>query len=137
MTAPIVSQIYVNLPVKDLKASVAFFAKLGFTFNADFTNDSGACMILNENIYAMLLAESFFQTFIDKKIADAKTTTEVLNCIALASQEAVDKMVADATSAGGRPHREPKDHGFMYQHAFEDIDGHIWELVYLQPAPKA
>ncbi len=137
MTAPIVSQIYVNLPVKDLKASMAFFTKLGFTFNADFTNDSGACMIMGENIYAMLLAESFFKTFTDKQIANAKTTTEVLNCIALSSQEAVDKMVADATAAGGRAPGPVKDHGFMYQHSFEDIDGHVWELVYFRPAPKA
>lgn len=125
MTALPVSQIFVNLPVQDLKASMAFFAKLGFGFNADFTNDSGACMIMGENIYAMLLTQDFFQTFIDKTIADAKTTTEVLNCIALTSREAVDKMVAAAKAAGGRAHREPKDHGFMYQHAFEDIDGHI------------
>ena len=137
MTALPVSQIFVNLPVQNLKASMAFFAKLGFTFNADFTNDSGACMVMGENIYAMLLTRDFFQTFVDKTIADAKTTTEVLNCVALGSREAVDKMVADAAAAGGRAHREPKDHGFMYQHAFEDIDGHIWELVYLRPTPAA
>ncbi len=129
----IAKQIYVNLPVKDLKMSVDFFAKLGFTFNAEFTNDDAACMIVGENIYAMLLVEKFFQTFTGKALADATKITEVINCIALDSQEAVDKMVADAVTAGGTAPSEVKDHGFMYQHGFEDIDGHIWELVYLRP----
>jgi len=127
-------QIYVNLPVKDLKASVDFFTKLGFTFNAEFTNDQGTCMIVGENIYAMLLVESFFQTFTGKPVADATKSTEVINCIALSSQEAVDGMVKAAVAAGGAAPSEVKDHGFMYQHGFEDLDGHIWELVYMRPA---
>jgi predicted lactoylglutathione lyase len=136
-SAPIASQIFVNLPVKDLKRAVDFFAKLGFTFNADFTDDKATCMIVGDNIYAMLLTESFFQTFTGKPVADARTSTEVLTCIALASREAVDKMVADAVTAGGAAPRPAKDHGFMYQHGFEDLDGHIWELVYLRPAEPA
>ena len=130
----IAKEIYVNLPIKDLKRSVGFFAKLGFTFNAEFTNDQATCIIVGENIYAMLLIESFFQTFTDKPLADATKTTEVINCIALASQEAVDKMVADAVKAGGAAQGTVKDHDFMYQHGFADLDGHIWELVYLRPA---
>lgn len=129
----VVKEIYVNLPVKDLKASVDFFAKLGFTFNAEFTNDKATCMIVGENIYAMLLVEEFFQTFTGKPLADATKSTEVINCIALESQEAVDKMVSDAVKAGGAAPSAVKDHGFMYQHGFEDLDGHIWELVYLRP----
>jgi predicted lactoylglutathione lyase len=133
----IAKQIYVNLPVKDLQRSVDFFTKLGFTFNAEFTNDKATCMIVGENISAMLLVESFFQTFTGKPVADATKSTEVINCIALNSQEAVDGMVKAAVAAGGVAPSEVKDHGFMYQHGFEDIDGHIWELVYLRPAPTA
>lgn len=129
----IATQIYVNLPIKDLKKSVEFFTKLGFTFNAEFTNDKATCMIVGENIYAMLLTESFFQTFTGKPIADATKSTEVINCIALESKEAVDNMVKAAVAAGGAAPRPVTDHGFMYQHGFEDIDGHIWELVYMRP----
>ncbi len=130
----IATQIFVNLPIKDLDRSVEFFTKLGFTFNAEFTNEKATCMIVGENIYAMLLVENFFQTFTGKPVADATKSTEVINCIALASQEAVDKMVADAVKAGGTAPSDVKDHGFMYQHGFEDLDGHIWELVYMRPA---
>jgi predicted lactoylglutathione lyase len=137
MTATIAKQIYVNLPIKDLKKSVAFFTKLGFTFNAEFTNEQATCMIVGENIFAMLLVESFFKTFTGKPVADATKSTEVINCIALDSQEAVDGMVKAAVAAGGTAPSEVKDHGFMYQHGFEDIDGHIWELVYMRPAPTA
>jgi predicted lactoylglutathione lyase len=133
----IAKQIYVNLPIKDLKKSVDFFTKLGFTFNADFTDDKATCMIVGENIYAMLLTEGFFKTFTSKPLIDAKKNTEVINCIALDSQEAVDGMVKAAVAAGGTAPSEVKDHGFMYQHGFEDIDGHIWELVYLRPTPTA
>lgn len=133
----IAKQIYVNLPIKDLKKSVDFFTKLGFTFNAEFTDDKATCMIVGENIYAMLLTEGFFKTFTSKALVDAKKSTEVINCIALDSQEAVDGMVKAAVAAGGSAPSEVKDHGFMYQHGFEDIDGHIWELVYLRPAPTA
>lgn len=129
----IATQIYVNLPIKDLKRSVEFFTKLGFTFNAEFTNDKATCMIVGENIYAMLLTESFFQTFTGKPVADATKTTEVINCIALESEKAVDSMVKAAVAAGGAAPRPATDHGFMYQHGFEDIDGHIWELVYMRP----
>lgn len=129
-------QIFVNLPVKDLNKSKAFFAALGYTFNPQFTNDDAACMIIAENsIYAMLLTEKFFKTFIDKPIANAHDTTEVLNCLSCDSREEVDTLVAKALAAGGKAPRAPQDHGFMYAHGFEDLDGHIWELAYMRGAP--
>lgn len=124
-------QIYVNLPVKNLERTKSFFASLGFTFNAQFTDDKAACMVVADDIYVMLLVESFFQTFTSKPIADAGKVTEVLVCLSCDSREQVDEMVAKAVAAGGKMPREPQDHGFMYAHAFEDLDGHIWELVYM------
>ena len=129
-------QIYVNLPVRDLKRSKEFFASLGFAFEPKFSNEQGACLIIEGNIYAMLLEEAFFKTFIDKPLADAKQTTGVLVCLSCDSREQVDQTVAKAAKAGGKPHRKPQDHGFMYQHAFEDPDGHIWELVHMQGSPQ-
>ncbi len=126
-------QIYVNLPVKDLEQSKAFFSKLGFTFNAEFTNESGAGMVVADNIFVMLLAEPFFATFTAKPIADAKSSTEVLVCLSCDSRAQVDELVRLASSAGGSVPRSPQDHGFMYGHGFEDLDGHIWELVYMSP----
>ena len=124
-------QIYVNLPCKELPRSMAFFKALGFEFNAEFTNDQGACMIVGENIYAMLLAQEFFKTFTAKPIADASRSTEVLVCISCDSRAEVDDLVRKAVSAGGVAPRAAVDHGFMYQHGFEDLDGHIWELVHM------
>lgn len=124
-------QIYVNLPVKDLERSKSFFASLGYTFNAQFTNEQGACMVVSDDIYVMLLAESFFQTFTHKRVADAREVTEVLVCLSCRSREELDGLVARAVSAGGTAPREPKDYGFMYSHGFEDPDGHIWELVHM------
>lgn len=124
-------QIYVNLPVKDLARSRAFFAGLGFDFNAQFSNDQGACMIIGENIFAMLLAEPFFQGFTSKPISNARETTEVLTCLSCESREEVDALVAKALAAGGRAPNPKQDHGFMYGHGFEDLDGHVWELSYM------
>ena len=125
--------IFVNLPVKDLKKSVTFFTRLGFTFNPEFTDENATCMIVGENIFVMLLVESFFKTFIKKEICDATKSTEVLVCVSLESRAKVDEMAAAAVAAGGATPNEPKDHGFMYQHGFEDLDGHLWELVYMEP----
>lgn len=126
-------QIYVNLPVRNLAASRQFFASLGFEFNPQFSDDNAACMIVSpDHIYVMLLVEPFFQTFIDKKIADARTSTEVLLCLSRGSRAAVDDTVAKALAAGGSAPRAPQDHGFMYQHSFEDLDGHLWELAYME-----
>jgi predicted lactoylglutathione lyase len=128
-------QIFVNLACRDLKRSKAFFESLGFTFNPTFTNDSGACMVIGENIFAMLLAEEFFRSFTHKAIADATKTTEVLTCLSCGSRDEVDTLVAKARAAGGAVPREPQDHGFMYAHGFEDLDGHIWELVHMTGEP--
>lgn len=127
-------QIFVNLPVKDLARSRAFFARLGFTFNEQFSNDDGACLILGENIFAMLLAERFFQTFTGKPVADASETTEVLTCLSCESRAEVDALVAKAIDAGGRAPNPKRDHGFMYGHGFEDLDGHVWELAWMDRA---
>lgn len=125
-------QIFVNLPVKDLAKSKAFFNQLGFHFNPQFTNEQGACMVIHEgSIHAMLLVEPFFQGFTKKAIADASKTTEVLVCLSCESREEVDQMVAKALAAGGRAPNPVQDHGFMYGHGFEDLDGHLWELVYM------
>ena len=129
-------QIFVNLPVRDLQRSKDFFASLGFTFDAKFTNENGASMVVADNIYTMLLEKEFFRTFIDRPLADAKKETGVLVCLSCDSRAQVDETVAKATKAGGKPHRKAQDHGFMYQHAFEDPDGHIWELVHMQGSPQ-
>ena len=128
-------QIFVNLPVRELERSKAFFSKLGFKFNTEFTNDKGACMVVEENIYVMLLTEPFFKSFINREVADARKTTEVLVCLSCGSDSEVKDLVAKAAANGGKPARAPQDHGFMYQHAFEDPDGHIWELVHMRGKP--
>jgi uncharacterized protein len=126
-------KIFVNLPVKDLESSKAFFGVLGFSFNPQFTNDSGACMVIADDIYAMLLTEGFFQTFTRKPVADATRSTEVLVCLSCESRAEVDELTRKAVAAGGKAPNAPQDHGFMYGHGFEDLDGHIWELVYMEP----
>lgn len=128
------TQIFVNLPVKDLQKSIDFFTRLGFTFNPQFTDENATCMIVGENISVMLLVEKFFSTFTPKKICDTQKYTEVLVCISAESRDDVDTMVHQAIAAGGTMPNEPKDYGFMYQHGFQDLDGHLWELVYMEPA---
>jgi predicted lactoylglutathione lyase len=128
------TQIFVNLPIKNMERSQAFFKALGYSFNPQFTNEQGACMVISDTIYVMLLVEPFFQTFTGKAIADAKKTTEVLVCLSCESRAAVDDMVRKAKAAGGTVPRQPQDHGFMYGHGFEDLDGHIWEVMYMDPA---
>ncbi len=124
-------QIFVNLPVKDLQRSVAFFAHLGYEFNPELTDENATCMIVGENIFVMLLVESFFKTFTRKEICDATRSTEVLVCLSCESRAEVDELVAKAVVAGGATPNESKDYGFMYQHGFEDLDGHAWELMYM------
>ncbi len=128
-------QIFVNLPVKDLNRAKAFFGELGFSFNPQFTDDKAACMIVSDDIYVMLLVEEFFKTFTPKAVADASKVTEVLVCLSCGSRDELETMVRKAVASGGRTPREPQDHGFMYQHAFEDPDGHIWELVHIMETP--
>jgi len=126
-----VKQIFVNLPIKDLAASQEFFSKLGFTFNEAFTDENAACMMIGENMFAMLLLENFFQTFTKKEIADTTMVTEVLTALSLEDKEAVDEMLAKGIEAGGTEAREPQDHGFMYSRSLEDLDGHIWEFFWM------
>ncbi len=129
------TQIYVNLPVKDLERSKAFFGALGFSFNPQFSDQNAACMIVNPDACVMLLAEPFFQGFTRKPVSSARDSTEVLVCLSRDSRAAVDEMVAKAREAGGSVPAEPRDYGFMYQHGFEDPDGHIWELAYMASMP--
>ncbi len=125
------TQIFVNLPVRDLDKSMAFFAKLGFAFNPQFTDEKAACMIIGENIYAMLLVEPFFKTFTRKEIVNAHKGTEVLIALDAASRDEVKEMVKKAIEAGGLSYMEPQDHGWMYQHSFADLDGHQWEILFM------
>lgn len=128
-------QIFVNLPVRNLERSRAFFTALGFTFNPQFSNEQGACMVVAEgSSHVMLLAEPFFQTFTKKPVADARKGTEVLVCLSCASRAEVDELVRKALAAGGTAPNPPQDHGFMYGHGFEDLDGHGWELAWMDPS---
>lgn len=124
-------QIFVNLPIQNMERSQAFFKSLGYSFNPQFTNDMGACLVLGENLFAMLLVESFFQTFTKKQIADAHQSVEVLVCLSCSSRAEVDELVRKATAAGATVPNPPQDHGFMYTHGFDDLDGHTWELAYM------
>ena len=125
------TQIFVNLPVKNLQESINFFTKLGFTFNQQFTDDKATCMIIAENIFAMLITEERFREFTKKPISDANKNTEVLIALDAESREKVDEMVRNAVDAGGSLYMEPKDHGWMYYHSFADLDGHQWEIIYM------
>lgn len=124
-------KIFVNLPIKNMEKSQAFFKSLGFQFNPQFTNEQGACMVVADDISVMLLVEPFFQTFIKKPVADANKACEVLLCLSCESRDEVDALVKKAVEAGGKTPTAPLDHGFMYGHGFEDLDGHIWELAYM------
>ncbi len=127
-------QIFVNLPVKDLAKSVTFFKALGFAFNSQFTDETAACMVISDDIYAMLLIHDKFRQFTPKAIADAAATSEVLTCISQESRDAVNKLVDDALKAGATKLREPQDYGFMFERSFQDPDGHIWEVMWMDPA---
>jgi len=124
-------QIYVNLAIKDIDRSKVFFAQLGFAFEPRFSTESAACMILNETTFVMLMTEPFFRTFTQKQLCNTKSGTEVLICLSCESRAEVDGIVASAVAAGGSVPREPEDRGFMYGHAFEDLDGHLWELIFM------
>jgi uncharacterized protein len=123
-------QIFVNLPVKDLKKSIAFFTKLGFTFNKKFTNANATCMIVGKNIYSMLLVEKYFKGFTKKKVPDAKKATEVIISLQFPSKKAVDDIMHKAIRAGAKPGKL-QDIGWMYQHSFADLDGHQWEVFFM------
>jgi predicted lactoylglutathione lyase len=127
-------KIFVNLPVSDLKKSMTFFTSLGFAFNAQFTDETAACMVVSDDIFVMLLTKPKFKAFTPKEICDATKSTEVLVCLSAESRQKVDELVRKAVAAGGKTYQEPQDHGFMYGHGFQDLDGHIWELAYMEPS---
>ncbi|NHQ85239.1 glyoxalase/bleomycin resistance/extradiol dioxygenase family protein [Iodobacter sp. HSC-16F04] len=126
-------KIFVNLPVKNLEASLGFFQSLGFSFNPQYSDSSASCMIVSDDIFVMLLNETRFQTFTPKPLCNAHTHTEMLLCLSCDSHNEVDDIVAKAVAAGGHTYNDPQDHGFMYAHGFQDLDGHIWELVFMAP----
>ena len=123
--------LYVNLPVQDLDRTVDFFAALGFSFNPKFTDENATCMIINDSTSVMLLVESFFATFTRKPVADAHAVTEALLAISVDSRAEVDEFVARALAAGANEYAEPKDYGFMYQRGIADLDGHQWEVFFM------
>ena len=123
--------VFINLPVEDPKRSIAFFKALGFDHNPQFTDDTGACIVISEIIHVMVLSHEKFRMFTPKEISDATKTTEVLNALSCESREEVDDLVRRAVAAGGSLYAEARDHGFMYGHGFQDPDGHIWEVYYM------
>jgi uncharacterized protein len=128
------TKIFVNLPVQNLPLSMEFFKNLGYSFNQQFTCDAAACMVISEDIYAMLLTHSRFNDFTPKSIADAKQQAEVMLCLSSESREGVDLLLQKALASGGSEVRDPQDYGFMYGRSFEDPDGHIWEIIWMDPA---
>jgi len=127
------TKIFVNLPVKNLQKSIDFFTRLGFSFNPQFTDETATCMIVSDDIFVMLLTHEKFKTFTPKEICDSSTSTEVLVALSSEGRENVDETVRKAVAAGGSTYNEPQDHGFMYGHGFQDPDGHIWEVIYMEP----
>jgi len=126
-----ITKLFVNLPVKDLNKTVKFFTKLGFTSNPEFTDENATCMIVGNDIFVMLLVEKFFKTFTKKEISDVSKNTEVIVALSTQSREEVDQMMEKVVGAGGKESRDPQDHGWMYGRSFEDIDGHLWEIFYM------
>jgi predicted lactoylglutathione lyase len=126
-------KIFVNLPVKDLSKSVDFFTQLGFAFDPNFTDESATCMIISDEAFAMLLVEDRFKDFTNKDICDATTHTEAILALSADSRQQVDDLVNKALAAGGQPSNDPMDRGFMYGWSFQDIDGHLWEVMYMDP----
>ena len=124
--------IFVNLPVKDLEASKAFFGALGFEFNADYSDADAACMVVAENIFVMLLVEKRFKDFINDEIADASSTTETITCLSVDNKDEIDETIARAIAVGGKPWKPAMNEGPMHGGSFQDLDGHVWELLYME-----
>lgn len=126
-----VKSIFVNLPIKDLKKTRDFWTKLGFSFNEQFSDDRALCLVLNDGlIYAMLITHEMFSTFTNRPIADG-STTQVLTAIQVDSREEVDRIVKLALENGGTRYRQSADHGWMYYDTFADLDGHQWEIMFI------
>ncbi|HCS65545.1 MAG TPA: glyoxalase/bleomycin resistance/extradiol dioxygenase family protein [Cellvibrio sp.] len=129
------TQVFFNFPVKDLEKSKTFFSQLGYTFNPQFTDESAACMVISDTIYSMLVTEPKFKTFTSKEIANGHATKEVIVCLSCKSREKVDETISKAVAGGGKAWpAEPLDYGFMYYHGFEDLDGHHWEIMFMDPS---
>ncbi|MCI0600502.1 MAG: hypothetical protein L0Y50_00100 [Beijerinckiaceae bacterium] len=128
------SKIFVNLPVIDLDKSMAFFNAIGFSFNPQFSDKTAACMVMSEDIYAMLLTHPKIKQFTSKEIADARKTAEVITALAVESKAKVHELADKAIAAGAKEPRPPQDYGFMFARSFEDPDGHIWEVFWMDPA---
>ena len=126
-----VKQIFINLPIKDLNKTKEFFTKIGFKFNQKFTDENAACLILGENIFSMFLIEKFFKRFTKKEISNYKSNAEVINALSVNSKKEVDEILNKVIKAGGKEPRETQDHGWMYGRSFEDIDGHLWEVFFI------
>lgn len=124
-------KIFINLPVQDLQKSIDFFTHLGFTFNPQFTDENATSMIVSDDITVMLLTGKFFKTFTDKNIVDAKKSTEVILCLSATSRTDVDEIISRVKTAGGTSTKDATDHGWMYYRSFEDLDGHMWEIAYI------
>jgi predicted lactoylglutathione lyase len=131
------TQMFVNLPVKSLERSVAFFTRLGYAFDAKFTDENATCMVIGDNMFVMLLVEPFFQTFTDKPVADASKATEVIVCISQDSRANVDALVDKAIEAGATSPNATQDFGFMYQRGYVDLDGHVWEVIHMESGGDA
>lgn len=131
--APRSRMIFVNLAVRDLERSKAFFTKLGFEFNPKFTDENAACMVVSDQASVMLLTEPFFKGFTKRELCDTSTHTEGLFALSCESRAEVDELVRTAIAAGGRPAMDPMDHGFMYGSSFYDPDGHHWEVLWMDP----
>lgn len=125
------TKIFLNLPVKDLNRSIEFFTKLGFSFNPQFTNEKGTCLIIGENINVMFLVEEFYKTFTNKQVCDANTTSEVIIAISVETREKVDEIIENVINAGGAEYMDTKDYGWKYQKMFLDRDGHHWEVFFM------
>lgn len=124
-------QVYINLPVKNLETTKAFWSKLGFSFNDQFGDEQGACLVISDTIYAMLLTEARYKDFTKKAVADASTTSEVIIALSAESRERVDELTDNALASGGSPAGETQDHGFMYGRSFQDPDHHNWEVIWM------
>jgi predicted lactoylglutathione lyase len=126
------TKIFVTLPVRDLRKSIEFFTQLGFSFHPQITDQTASCMIVSDHILVMLMTQDKFETLTPNAVCDATTHTEVLVCLSCASRDEVDEMVQKAVAGGGRTYKQPHDHGLMYEHGFQDLDGHIWEVIYME-----
>lgn len=124
---------FINLPVKDLKRTRAFFESIGFEFNPQYSGDEAICLVINDTTYAMLLLDSYFRTFIKKPVADVSSAAGAIIALSADSRAQVDELADKALAAGAKPSNDPADHGFMYVRSFEDLDGHLWEIAYMDP----